>query len=259
MGCADRAQFVKDLAVSVGFDRCRIARAGPIGRGAYLRTWLENGRAGSMAYLGRHLECRLAPAGLLDGAKSVIMVALLYRQEPPPRICSTADSHGKVAMYAWGDDYHGIVTAKLSAMVDRMRAELAEPFEARACVDTAPLVEREWAAAAGIGWIGKNTMVLDHKLGSYFFLGGLVTTLQIPGWYANLAKPTWTPPDWVFGPAWSLLYLMMAVAAWSRRSNCLRTTRYRTVAARARPVSMPVRPTPSPHPTRWTLPAASAI
>ena len=128
MGRADRAQFVKDLAVSVGFDRCRIARAGPIGRGAYLRTWLESGRAGSMGFLGRHLECRLDPAGLLGGAKSIIMVALLYRQKLPPQIRSTACPRGKVAMYAWGDDYHRVVKAKLSAMVDRMRAELAQPF-----------------------------------------------------------------------------------------------------------------------------------
>ena len=82
-------------------------------------------------------------------------------------------------MYAWGDDYHDVVKRKLFALADRMRLDLTEPFEAKACVDTAPLLEREAAAAAGIGWIGKNTMVLDHRLGSYFFLGALVTTLEL--------------------------------------------------------------------------------
>ena len=82
-------------------------------------------------------------------------------------------------MYAWGDDYHEVIRSKLGALVERMRTELVEPFEARVCVDTAPILERELAAAAGIGWIGKNTLVLHHELGSYFFLGAIVTTLDL--------------------------------------------------------------------------------
>ena len=84
-----------------------------------------------------------------------------------------------MARYAWGDDYHDIIKAKLGKIADHMRSEVAEPFDARVCVDTAPLMERELAAAAGIGWIGKNTMVLHHQLGSYFFLGALVTNLDL--------------------------------------------------------------------------------
>ncbi len=82
-------------------------------------------------------------------------------------------------MYAWGDDYHKVLKKRLHALADRLRAELPEPFESRACVDTAPLLEREVAAAAGLGWIGKNTMVLNQDLGSYFFLGSLITTLDL--------------------------------------------------------------------------------
>jgi epoxyqueuosine reductase len=82
-------------------------------------------------------------------------------------------------MYAWGDDYHKVVKDKLCVMVERLRTELSYPFEAKICVDTSPLLEREVAAAAGIGWIGKNTMVLDHQLGSCFFLGEVVTTLDL--------------------------------------------------------------------------------
>lgn len=82
-------------------------------------------------------------------------------------------------MYAWGRDYHRVMKKKLRRVVGRLREAVPEPFAARICVDTAPLLEREFAAAAGIGWIGKNTMVLDHELGSYFFLGEIVTTLDL--------------------------------------------------------------------------------
>lgn len=82
-------------------------------------------------------------------------------------------------MYAWGRDYHDVVRERLRSLVARMRDAIDEPFEARVCVDTAPVVEREWAAQAGIGWIGKNTLVLNHTLGSYFFLGVVLTTLEL--------------------------------------------------------------------------------
>jgi len=106
-------------------------------------------------------------------------VALNYHQPAPNRPSSEDRPVGRIARYAWGDDYHRVIKSKLFALADRMRAELSDAFEAKACVDTAPLIEREAAAAAGIGWIGKNTMVLSRGLGSYFFLGGLVTTLDI--------------------------------------------------------------------------------
>ncbi len=176
---ADRAQFVKDLAENIGFDKCGIARAEPIGRAAYLRAWLDSGRAGSMEYMSRYFQQRVDPRELLEGARSVIVVALLYFQRAPVHMQGEDAPRGRVAMYAWGDDYHKVMKAKLLTMADRMRAELVEPFEAKACVDTAPLLERELAAAAGIGWIGKNTMVLDRRLGSYTFLGALVTTLAL--------------------------------------------------------------------------------
>ncbi len=175
----DLSRYVKNLAADLGFDRCGIARAEPIGRGEQVRAWLGAGRAGTMHYLRRHLQQRLDPRVLLEGARSVVMVALLYNQSrpPPERACSRG--RGRVAMYAWGSDYHKLIKSKLFALVDRLRADLSEPFETKVCVDTAPLMEREQAAAAGIGWIGKNTMVLDRRLGSYFFLGAFVTTLKL--------------------------------------------------------------------------------
>jgi epoxyqueuosine reductase len=198
MDPAGRSRLIKHIAAEVGFDRCGITPALPIERGEYLRRWLTAGRAGTMAYLHRNVEVRLDPRRLLPGARSVVAVALLYHQPEPrqpggasasrrvptPSPFSPAEPlgdapRGRVAMYAWGDDYHRVVKKKLFRLADRLRAELGEPFESRACVDTAPVVERELAAAAGVGWIGKNTLVLHEELGSYFFLGLLVTTLEL--------------------------------------------------------------------------------
>ena len=178
MSNADLVRYIKRLASEAGFDRCGIAPAEPIGRRNYLREWLTAGRAGSMAYLHDHFDQRADPRRLVDGAKSVVVVALNYYQEAPA--AQDDRPRGRVARYAWGDDYHKVIKDKLFVMADRLRDELGGSFEAKACVDTAPLLEREVAAAAGIGWIGKNTMVLSQATGSYFFLGALVTTLDLP-------------------------------------------------------------------------------
>ncbi len=183
---AIRSRMTKNLAQELGFDRCGIAAAQPVARQGYLRTWLDAGRAGSMQYLHRYFDQRVDPQVLLPGAQSVIVTALLYHAAPPhddrqsenSRV-DTEDPRGRVAMYAWGDDYHKVIKKKLFALVDRLRAEVDEPFDAKVCVDTAPILEREFAAAAGVGWIGKNTLVLDEVLGSYFFLGLVVTTLSL--------------------------------------------------------------------------------
>lgn len=183
MDPAQTAKTVKRLAAELGFDRCGIARADPIGRGDYLKEWLRLSRAGSMDYLHRNLNIRLDPAQILPNARSAIVVALNYHQpEPTPHQLSgdRGGLQGRIAMYAWGEDYHDILRDKLRALVEHLRAEITEPFETRICVDTAPIVERELAAAAGIGWIGKNTLVLHQDLGSYFFLGAIVTTLTLP-------------------------------------------------------------------------------
>ncbi len=166
------------LASSMGFDRCGIARVEPIGRGDYLLRWLRDGRAGSMDYLHRNIGPRLNPVEILPGAKCAIVVALSYNQ-PAPHWRSNDQTFGRVARYAWGDDYHNVLRERLRNLRDRMCTALDMTFETRICVDTVPIIERELAAAAGIGWIGKNTMVLSGELGSYVFLGVMLTTLDI--------------------------------------------------------------------------------
>ena len=173
----EKTCFVRDLATEQGFDRVGIAPAERVERADYLRQWLAAGMSGEMEYLHRYFDKRVEPAKLLEGARSVIVVALNYYQDSPPP--PTDGPHGRVARYAWGDDYHEVLKKKLWGMADRMREAITEPFDIKPCVDTTPILEREFAMSAGIGWIGKNTMVLHQQLGSYFFLGELVTTLEL--------------------------------------------------------------------------------
>ncbi len=205
----ERNPWVKDLARRAGFDLCGVARAAPVARGDYVREWLAAGRAGSMHYLHRYLPQRLSPSALLDGAASVLMVALNYRQpspegvppraeecsvsrstphssppcgDPPPRADTAQGVPARIAMYAWGEDYHDVMKRKLAPIAEALRHEGqadGQPAAVKVCVDTAPLLEREFAAAAGLGWIGKNTLVLSPGLGSLFFLGAVVTSLEI--------------------------------------------------------------------------------
>ncbi len=182
------------LATDCGFDRCGCTSAVSVEHADFYREWLADGCAGTMDYLGNYLSERFNPARLLPGAKTVIVTALNYRQPEPGNERESADPpdnsdsdkssdpnelRGKVAMYAWGADYHKVVKAKLFKMVDALRAKLDQPFEAKVCVDTAPILERQFAQRAGVGWIGKNTMSINRELGSYYFLGEIVTTLEM--------------------------------------------------------------------------------
>lgn len=185
---AVKANRVKRMARELGIDRSGIVRAGPVRNATYYRDWLAAGHAGSMQYLHRNADCRTDSSSILPGARSVICAAMSYRR-PPQADDPAADSpggesraaapSGRVAQYALGPDYHVVLRRRLAALVERMRLEFDEPFEARICVDTAPLLERELAAAAGLGWIGKNTLVIDPALGSFLFLGEVVTTLEL--------------------------------------------------------------------------------
>lgn len=180
------AQIVKRHARAIGFDLVGVSDAAPLARAAYYRSWIVAGHAGEMRYLGAHRDIREQPAQLLAGAASIICVALNYRpanENPAPDEGATPDNAsnptGRVARYARGEDYHVVMRRMLEQLAQALREAIDQPFETRACVDTAPINEREVAARAGLGWIGKNTLVLHPRLGSYFFLGELVTTLAL--------------------------------------------------------------------------------
>lgn len=186
MNYADKRRIVQRLAESAGFDACGVAPARRVDREAYYRRWLARGAHGEMHYLDRYRAQRTDASVLLAGARSVIVVALSYHRPDKPEASPVPDARagirrprGRIAMYAGGDDYHRVMKSKLFSLVERMRDAIDEPFEAKVCVDTAPIIERDYAMLAGLGWIGKNTLVLTPKLGSYFFLGEIVTTLAI--------------------------------------------------------------------------------
>jgi len=174
---AEQSARVKRLAAELGFDRCGIAPAAPIARADFFRDWLQRGHAGTMRYLHNHVDSRIDVRAWLPWAENVIVAAVNYRQADPPPPDDTP--RGRVAMYARGEDYHVVVREKLDRLVARLRETIDAPFNARVCVDTSAIVERELAAAAGIGWIGKNTLVLHQDLGSYVFLGEIITDLRL--------------------------------------------------------------------------------
>jgi epoxyqueuosine reductase len=165
------------FAHELGFDSCRVAPCASPPHITEFRNWLEEGAAGEMRYMERGEERRCDPQKILPGAQSIIVVALNYFQSDAIRCSRQTAATGKVARYAWGDDYHDVMAAKLGKIDDF----LGEFDGRQKCyVDTGPILERDHAAQAGIGWHGKSTMLIDPRLGTWFFLGEILTTLDLP-------------------------------------------------------------------------------
>jgi epoxyqueuosine reductase len=172
LATATLTEGVKALARELGFDLVAVGPAEPPEHGAAFTSWVEAGYAGDMGYLERRREERLDPQQVLPGARSVVCVAFNYYQGE-----GCDPSWEPVARYAWGRDYHDVIIPRLQ----RLAAHLNEACGARskAYVDTGPVLERDLAARAGLGWIGKNTMLLHPDLGSWFFIGLLLTTAEL--------------------------------------------------------------------------------
>ncbi|NNF43543.1 MAG: tRNA epoxyqueuosine(34) reductase QueG [Phycisphaerales bacterium] len=170
---------------ALGFARAGIADPAPTRYARPLLDWLAAGRHGEMAYLQRHVALLLDPAGLLPGVRAIICVADRYASgEPDP---ASPAFFGRIARYARGRDYHDVMRRRLHRLADELRADHPE-HAFRVCVDTAPLLEREYAERAGIGAVGKHTLIIDRAVGSYLLLGELLTTLP-------LAASAPAPPD----------------------------------------------------------------
>ena len=167
---------IKDKARELGFDKVGFARAGVLTDDATrFNEWLGRGFHGEMAWLSREPEKRSDPRLIFPDARSVIAVAVNYYT---PFIHETAPASGKISRYAWGDDYHDIVKEKLRSLLDWIVAEF--PGAAgKACVDTAPVMEKAWAERAGIGWIGKHSNVITKEYGSWVFLGEILLNLEL--------------------------------------------------------------------------------
>jgi epoxyqueuosine reductase len=170
--------WLRQRAEALGFDLFGVARAGPAQTIDAYRRWVERGFAGGMTYLTRadRIERRADPRAILPSARSVVVVGMNYYtgDHPPCRSPTT----GRIARYAWGEDYHRLMERRLRALL-RAVQEKDPSVEGRYYVDHGPVLEREWAARAGLGWVGKHTNVLSRQWGNWFFLGVLLLSLEV--------------------------------------------------------------------------------
>ncbi len=166
---------INSFALQVGFDACGISKADYLqDQEGYLHHWLDSGYQGEMDYMERNLEKRLDPRILVPNAKSVISIILNYNHGNP----EVSTNPPKISRYALSQDYHFVVKDKLYQLLGLIRKEFGE-VEGRVFVDSAPVLEKTWAARAGLGWIGKNSLLINPKLGSYIFIGELIIDLEV--------------------------------------------------------------------------------
>lgn len=170
---------IKARALDLGFELCGIAGVGEFDELGHLPSWLARGYAGRMSYLNRTARLRADVRRWLPSARSVIVVGCLYNTNRPYSTEVADPDVALVARFAWGEDYHRVITDRLQRLLDWMRGEADEAFEWKVGVDTGPVQERAYARRAGIGWIGKNTCVINPALGSWILLGELVTSLAL--------------------------------------------------------------------------------
>lgn len=170
------SQQIKSLAIELGFDACGIAKADYLAEdAAYLHDWLQKGKHGEMGYMANHFEKRVDPSLLVDGAKSVIVLLMNYY---PSELQNPALP--QIAKYAYGQDYHEVIRAKLNTLLASTN-QLGHDtiISGRGFTDSAPVLERQWAVRAGLGWIGKNGMLINPSLGSFCFIAELIVNIEL--------------------------------------------------------------------------------
>lgn len=166
--------LIKSEAARLGFLSCGISKAGFLEEEApRLENYLKNNMHGEMKYMENHFDKRLDPTKLVEGSKSVISLLLNYYPEETQR----EDSY-KISKYAYGTDYHFVIKDKLKQLLQYIHQEIGE-VEGRAFVDSAPVLDKAWAAKSGLGWMGKNTNLLSKKTGSFYFIAELITDLEL--------------------------------------------------------------------------------
>ena len=173
------AAEIKARAAELGFDACGIAPVEPFKELGFLRRWLARGYAGEMQYLERSADRRDDVRAVMPSARSVICLATVYNTDRPYSTEVADRGAALIARYAWGEDYHDVIQARMETLVSWMRAQAGTDFDARAYVDTGPVQERVYAQYAGIGWIGRNTCVIHPELGSWLFLSEIVCSLAL--------------------------------------------------------------------------------
>ena len=187
--------WVEARAKELGFDLCGVVSAGKFPELGHTEEWLARGFAGEMKYLSD--PRRRSAKGAFPGVRSAIVCALNYNTDlskstEVTHLPNDGQPRGWISRYAWGDDYHEVLQEKLKELAAALREHFVEPFQARLYADTGPLQERIFAKYAGLGWLGKNTLLLNQRLGSWIFLGAILTTLDLAPTLEDGVLP---PPD----------------------------------------------------------------
>ena len=172
-------QQIQTRANKLGFELVGITPAAHSETIARYRQWIENGYAGKMHYLEKHLSLKTDVRQLLAEAKSVISLAMNYYTFDPPKALAENPGRGQISRYAWGDDYHELIRKRLLELVEFIKQTAENELKTRVCVDTAPVIEREYAQKAGIGWIGKNTNLIHWRSGSWYFLSEILVSIAL--------------------------------------------------------------------------------
>ncbi len=176
----NHSENIKAKARELGFELAGIASAVPTLESMFYPQWLEQGFHGQMGYLeGKRGQMRADPSTLLPSVESVICVGMFYNTPTPYSTQVDSDETGWISRYAWGNDYHSVLEQRLNVLADWVRDEYGQHVDCKVCVDTSPLLERAYAYHAGLGWIGKNCCLINEQLGSWFFLGEILTSLKL--------------------------------------------------------------------------------
>ena len=173
------AESIKAKALELGFDLCGIASPGSFAELSFFEDWLRKGYAGEMAYLARSADKRADVRRVVPGARSIIVTGTIYNTGRPYSTECADREAALIARYAWGEDYHVVIQRRLDVLLARLHASYGDGFEARAYVDTGPVQERVYAQYAGLGWIGKNTCLINPELGSWIFLSEIICNLDL--------------------------------------------------------------------------------
>ncbi|MBU2511746.1 tRNA epoxyqueuosine(34) reductase QueG [bacterium] len=175
MGSLSNKQ-IKDLFFREGFSAVGFLNLeDSVFEGQYLKNWIKNGYHATMKWMEDHQAIRENPCRIVDAGKSIIAAAFLYKNQSP----ENWGENNPISNYAWGEDYHTVLKKKLTKIMRQLEEKIPD-FKGRAFVDTAPIPEKLIAARSGLGWVGKNSMLINRKLGSYLFLGEIVCDLDLP-------------------------------------------------------------------------------
>ena len=173
------SKLIKAEAQKLGFDLVGITSAEPHPHFDFFKKWIEEHHYGTMEYLKRSLEKRGNPQKILPEARSVICLGLVYKTDHPRSQARDEKTQGWISNYAWGEDYHNLIKNRLKSLVDWIQERVSDKERFYVSVDTHPILEKSYASSAGLGWIGKNVLLIHPEKGSFFFLGLILTTLKL--------------------------------------------------------------------------------